>query len=144
MDRLGPILDHAAERGATIHLDSEHDEVKDATFALLREIGGAYPDGPQLGCVVQAYRTDAYDDLGELIDWSAATLVRPLQIRLVKGAYWDVETITARAHRWAPPVWPKRTTPTPTTSAARRCSSPTPATCAPPSPATTCAAWPTP
>ena len=108
MSRLGPILDHAVRRGATIHLDSEHDEVKDATFALLREIGAAYPDGPQLGCVVQAYRTDAYDDLRGLIDWSAATLRRPLQVRLVKGAYWDAETITARAHRWAPPVWPDK------------------------------------
>jgi RHH-type transcriptional regulator, proline utilization regulon repressor / proline dehydrogenase / delta 1-pyrroline-5-carboxylate dehydrogenase len=105
MSRLGPVLDHAQVAGATIHLDSEHDEVKDATFALLREIGRAYPDGPQLGCVVQAYRTDAYDDLRALIEWSATTLRRPLQIRLVKGAYWDAETIIAQAHRWAPPVW---------------------------------------
>ncbi len=108
MSRLAPILDHARASGATIHLDSEHDEVKDATFALLFEIGRAYPDGPQLGCVVQAYRTDAYDDLRALIDWSAPTLKRPLQIRLVKGAYWDAETITARAHRWAPPVWQEK------------------------------------
>ena len=108
MARLAPILDHARTEGATVHLDSEHDEVKDATFALLREIGAAYPDGPQLGCVVQAYRTDSYDDLRALVDWSARTLRRPLQIRLVKGAYWDAETITARAHRWAPPVWAEK------------------------------------
>jgi RHH-type proline utilization regulon transcriptional repressor/proline dehydrogenase/delta 1-pyrroline-5-carboxylate dehydrogenase len=37
MSRLGPVLDHAQVAGATIHLDSEHDEVKDATFALLRD-----------------------------------------------------------------------------------------------------------
>jgi RHH-type transcriptional regulator, proline utilization regulon repressor / proline dehydrogenase / delta 1-pyrroline-5-carboxylate dehydrogenase len=105
MERLGPILDHACRAGATLNVDSEHDDVKDPTFALVREIGRAYPDGPQLGCVVQAYRTDAYDDLRGLIDYSAATLRRPLQVRLVKGAYWDAETITARAHRWTPPVW---------------------------------------
>ena len=29
---------------------------------------------PALGCVVQAYRTDAYDDLRALIEWSSATL----------------------------------------------------------------------
>jgi RHH-type proline utilization regulon transcriptional repressor/proline dehydrogenase/delta 1-pyrroline-5-carboxylate dehydrogenase len=40
-----------------------------------------------------------------LVSWSEATLDRPLQIRLVKGAYWDAETITARAHGWEPPVW---------------------------------------
>ncbi len=105
LERLATILDHARRSGATINIDSEQDEVKDPTFALVREIGRAYPDGPQLGCVVQAYRTDAYDDLQSLIAWSAATLRRPLQIRLVKGAYWDAETITARAHRWVPPVW---------------------------------------
>jgi RHH-type proline utilization regulon transcriptional repressor/proline dehydrogenase/delta 1-pyrroline-5-carboxylate dehydrogenase len=105
MARLGPILELADRAGATINVDSEHDDVKDATFALVREIGRTFPDGPQLGCVVQAYRTDAYDDLSALITWSATTLRRPLQLRLVKGAYWDAETITAKAHRWAPPVW---------------------------------------
>ena len=105
MERLGPILEHARRAGATVNFDSEHDEVKDATFALVREVGRAFPDGPQLGCVVQAYRTDAYDDLEALVGWSATTLRRPLQVRLVKGAYWDAETITAQAHRWASPVW---------------------------------------
>ena len=95
LERLGPILDAARTADATIHLDTEHDELKDVTFRLLREIGARYPEGPQLGCVVQAYRVDALDDLGDLIEWSADTLVRPLQIRLVKGAYWDVETIKA-------------------------------------------------
>ncbi len=108
MERLGPVLELAARQGATVNFDSEHDELKDPTFALVREVGAAFPDGPQLGCVVQAYRTDAYDDLRGLVDWSGATLRRPLQIRLVKGAYWDAETITARAHRWPSPVWPAK------------------------------------
>jgi RHH-type proline utilization regulon transcriptional repressor/proline dehydrogenase/delta 1-pyrroline-5-carboxylate dehydrogenase len=105
ISRLGPILERARDTGVTIHLDSEHDDVKEPTFALLREIGATWRDGPQLGCVVQAYRTDAYDDLERLIQWSEAMLERPLQIRLVKGAYWDAETVVARAHRWRSPVW---------------------------------------
>ena len=96
LERLAPILDAARAAHATIHLDTEHDELKDATYQLLREVGARYPEGPQLGCVVQAYRVDAVDDLGDLIEWSADTLVLPLQIRLVKGAYWDIETIRAR------------------------------------------------
>jgi RHH-type proline utilization regulon transcriptional repressor/proline dehydrogenase/delta 1-pyrroline-5-carboxylate dehydrogenase len=108
LDRLGPILDAARAVDATIHLDTEHDEVKDVTFRLLREMGALAPEGPQLGCVVQAYRVDAYDDLRDLVEWSADTLVRPLQIRLVKGAYWDVETIKARAQGWKAPVWPNK------------------------------------
>src|SRR5204863_133668 len=82
--------------GATIHVDTEHDEAKDLTFELVRAIGAAFPDGPQLGCVVQAYRKDAYADLRALVDWSRTALRTPLQIRLVKGAYWDAETIVAR------------------------------------------------
>jgi RHH-type transcriptional regulator, proline utilization regulon repressor / proline dehydrogenase / delta 1-pyrroline-5-carboxylate dehydrogenase len=105
LDRLGPILDQALEANATIHLDAEHDELKDVTYRLLREIGARYPEGPQLGCVVQAYRVDAVDDVRDLVEWSADTLVRPLQVRLVKGAYWDGETIRARAHGWKSPVW---------------------------------------
>ena len=108
LERLGPILEAARAAHATIHLDTEHDELKDATYQLLREVGARYPEGPQLGCVVQAYRVDAVDDLGDLIEWSADTLVLPLQIRLVKGAYWDIETIRARAQGWKSPVWPNK------------------------------------
>ncbi len=108
LERLGPILDAARAAQATIHLDTEQDELKDATYQLLREVGARYPEGPQLGCVVQAYRVDAVDDLGDLIEWSADTLVLPLQIRLVKGAYWDIETIRARAQGWKSPVWPNK------------------------------------
>ncbi|MGH8979127.1 MAG: proline dehydrogenase family protein, partial [Acidimicrobiia bacterium] len=120
LDRLGPILDAARVANATIHLDTEHDEFKDVTFRLLREVGALYPEGPQLGCVVQAYRVDAIDDLGDLVEWSADTLVRPLQIRLVKGAYWDVETIKARAQGWKSPVWPNKNA---TDAAYERCAS---------------------
>jgi len=105
LDRLAPILERARAADATVHLDMEHDDAKDVTIELLHRIGEARPDGPQLGCVIQAYRTDSYDDLAALIEWSAATLSRPLQIRLVKGAYWDAETVHARAEGWPVPVY---------------------------------------
>ncbi|MGQ0823718.1 MAG: proline dehydrogenase family protein [Actinomycetota bacterium] len=108
IERLTPILDVARAAGATVHLDTEHDELKDATFELLREIGARAPEGPPLGCVVQAYRMDAEDDLADLVQWSGATLATPLQVRLVKGAYWDAETIKARAHGWRSPVRPDK------------------------------------
>ena len=105
VERLAPILHRAKVAGATIHIDAEHDETKDATLALLSEIGRRWPGGPALGCVVQAYRRDAADDLAALIRWSADSLATPLQIRLVKGAYWDAETIAARAHGWDNPLF---------------------------------------
>ncbi|MGH9013288.1 MAG: proline dehydrogenase family protein [Acidimicrobiia bacterium] len=104
-ERLRPILERARASSATIHLDTEHDEAKDLTFDLLRRLGTAFPDGPQLGCVVQAYRRDAHADLRDLVDWSAGTLRVPLQVRLVKGAYWDQETVVASAEGWPAPVF---------------------------------------
>jgi RHH-type proline utilization regulon transcriptional repressor/proline dehydrogenase/delta 1-pyrroline-5-carboxylate dehydrogenase len=104
-ERLRPILRRARAAGATVHLDMEHDEVKDLTLALLRALGAEFPDGPQLGCVIQAYRTDAFRDLQDVVAWSAATLATPLVVRLVKGAYWDWETVVANAEGWPVPVF---------------------------------------
>jgi RHH-type proline utilization regulon transcriptional repressor/proline dehydrogenase/delta 1-pyrroline-5-carboxylate dehydrogenase len=106
--RLRPVLEHAHASGATVHLDTEHYAVKDLTFDLLRVIGAEFPDGPQLGCVVQAYLQDSFEDLGTLTDWAATTLRVPLQIRLVKGAYWDAEMIEARASGWPSPVFAEK------------------------------------
>jgi RHH-type proline utilization regulon transcriptional repressor/proline dehydrogenase/delta 1-pyrroline-5-carboxylate dehydrogenase len=108
-ERLDPILDLARSTGATVHLDGEQDELKDATYELLRDIGSAWRRGPPLGCVVQAYRRDSATDLCSLADWSARTLDVPLVVRLVKGAYWDAETIHADAEGWPRPVWSEKT-----------------------------------
>jgi RHH-type proline utilization regulon transcriptional repressor/proline dehydrogenase/delta 1-pyrroline-5-carboxylate dehydrogenase len=104
LGRLRPLLVRAAEHDITVQLDAEHDDAKDLTFDLLRRAGAEYAD-VQLGCVVQAYRKDAFVDLRELVSWSRDTLVRPLQVRLVKGAYWDHERIVARAAGWPIPVF---------------------------------------
>jgi RHH-type proline utilization regulon transcriptional repressor/proline dehydrogenase/delta 1-pyrroline-5-carboxylate dehydrogenase len=104
-ERLRPVLERAKAANATVHLDMEHDDAKDLTLELLYRLGGQWRDGPQLGCVIQAYRKDSYTDLRTVIDWSASTLRLPLQIRLVKGAYWDYETVVARAEHWPVPVY---------------------------------------
>src|SRR5439155_11117306 len=75
------------------------------TLALLRTLADEFPDGPQLGCVVQAYRKDAWRDLQELVAWSGEAVRPPLAIRLVKGAYWDTETVVAHAEGWPSPVF---------------------------------------
>ena len=108
IDRLVPVLAAAKRHRVTLNFDMEHDESKDAIFTLVRTIGERWPDGPDLGCVVQAYRRDAETDLLTMIEWSrrqVADGARPLQVRLVKGAYWDAETIAARANGWPSPVW---------------------------------------
>ncbi len=104
-ERLLPILRRAREAGATVHLDMEHDDVKDLTLELLRTLGAEFPAGPPLGCVIQAYRKDAFADLREVVAWSERALRLPLAVRLVKGAYWDFETVVATAEGWPVPVF---------------------------------------
>ena len=142
MARLRPVLDRARGERATVHLDTEHDDAKDLGYELLRRMGSEYPD-VQLGCVVQAYRRDSYADLlrpGRVVGGRAP---RPLRVRLVKGAYWDPETIVARPRGGRRRCSRARPRPTPTSSAAAVRGRRTPARSAPRSRATTSAASPT-
>jgi RHH-type transcriptional regulator, proline utilization regulon repressor / proline dehydrogenase / delta 1-pyrroline-5-carboxylate dehydrogenase len=107
-DRLRPVLRSAAELGAFINLDVEHYEVKDLTLELFTALW----DEPEFqefeaGVVVQAYLKDAARDLSRLIDWSA-NRKRPITIRVVKGAYWDTETVVSRAEGWPSVVFDRK------------------------------------
>ncbi|HZN13197.1 MAG TPA: proline dehydrogenase family protein [Acidimicrobiales bacterium] len=103
--RLQPILTTAAERGAFVYFDMEHYDVKDLTLRLVTELldDPAFAD-LHLGVVIQAYLKDSADDLARLIAWSSFRRV-PLTVRLVKGAYWDAETVQAAAEGWPSPVF---------------------------------------
>lgn len=105
--RLMPLLQLAADEGAFVWFDMESYDVKDLTLDLFRSL----VEEPSLahlhtGVVHQAYLKECRLDLADLIAWSHR-LDRhvPIGVRLVKGAYWDAETITARAEGWPVPVF---------------------------------------
>jgi proline dehydrogenase len=104
-DRLFPILRAATAADLLLWFDMEQNEVKDLTLTLFRSLLSE-PElaGARTGIVVQAYLRDSTRDLTELLRWSADA-GRPFSIRLVKGAYWDAETVLARAHGWPVPVY---------------------------------------
>ncbi|HWC37033.1 MAG TPA: proline dehydrogenase family protein, partial [Acidimicrobiales bacterium] len=113
-DRLRPLLKLAVDRGAFVWLDSEDYDAKELTFDLFRRLLDE-PDLARLdaGVVVQAYLKEAAADLADLIAWSArrtATVAgaRPIGVRLVKGAYWDAETVQATAEGWPVPVFEEK------------------------------------
>ncbi|MGH9172070.1 MAG: proline dehydrogenase family protein [Acidimicrobiales bacterium] len=103
--RLRPILSEAARRGAQVWFDMERYETKWLTHRLFRELL-AEPELAELhaGIVVQAYLQDSANDLESLLGWAASRPV-PVAVRLVKGAYWDTETIVAQAAGWPIPVY---------------------------------------
>jgi RHH-type proline utilization regulon transcriptional repressor/proline dehydrogenase/delta 1-pyrroline-5-carboxylate dehydrogenase len=105
-ERLRPILHSARQRGAFICLDMEQYDTKAIVLRVFREIlmEPAFRDWPDAGLAVQAYLRDTEGDLHELIGW-ARQRGTPVTVRLVRGAYWDYETVVARQHGWAAPVW---------------------------------------
>ena len=63
-----------------------------------------FRDWPDVGIVVQAYHPEAEAELRMLRDW-VERRGTPITIRLVKGAYWDYEVLTARRLGWPEPVY---------------------------------------
>lgn len=108
-ERLRPLFQLARQLDAYVHVDMEHYEYKDLTLRIFQEIclEEEFRDWPDCGIVVQAYLPDAADDLSRLLDW-VRQRGTPVWVRLVKGAYWDYETITAEYRGWACPVYTQK------------------------------------
>ncbi|MBV8983252.1 MAG: proline dehydrogenase family protein [Acidimicrobiia bacterium] len=103
--RLRPILLRALDAGAHVHFDMEHDDAKDVTLQLFRDLLGEDEFADlEAGAVIQAYLKDSHDDLADLIAFSSQRR-KPITVRLVKGAYWDTETVVAKAEGWPVPVY---------------------------------------
>jgi proline dehydrogenase len=106
--RLRPLLRHARELGAHVHIDMESLDTREAVLELVLELLSEpeFRDGPSAGLVLQAYLRDSPEQLTTVLDWAhASDRVAPLQVRLVKGAYWDHELVEARQHGWSVPVF---------------------------------------
>ncbi len=105
-DRLRPIFHTAIQRGASLTLDLEQFRYRDLTLEVFtslldEEEFRGYDDA---GVVLQAYLRDADRDLERLLAW-AHDRGRSFHLRLVKGAYWDYETVIAAQEGWPVPVF---------------------------------------
>ncbi|MBM4329041.1 MAG: aldehyde dehydrogenase family protein [Deltaproteobacteria bacterium] len=99
-----PVLDAAQKAGASITLDMERYELKNLTIALFKRIVEERPKFAFIGLALQAYLTDTKDDLIGIIQWARRNQ-RRVTVRLVKGAYWDYETVVNRRRGWPIPVF---------------------------------------
>src|SRR5213594_3289481 len=104
--KLRPLLRRARELGVFINFDMESYAHKNTTLELFKTIftEEEFKDWPHAGIVIQAYLRDAETDLRSLIDWGRARGTR-FTVRLVKGAYWDYETIKSRQNGSHAPVF---------------------------------------
>jgi RHH-type proline utilization regulon transcriptional repressor/proline dehydrogenase/delta 1-pyrroline-5-carboxylate dehydrogenase len=106
--RLVPVLEIAQAKNVSVWFDMENYEVKALTHVLFRQL----LERPELqdlhaGIVVQAYLRDSARDLESLASWAAGRRVPP-GVRLVKGSYWDTETVEAEAESWSAPVFERK------------------------------------
>ena len=104
--RLAAILRKVKEVNGFMRIDMEQYKFKDITLEVYRRLRSnpEFRDYPHLGIVLQAYLKDTDRDLADLLAWARAEKL-PISIRLVKGAYWDSETVIAKQNGWDIPVW---------------------------------------
>ncbi len=100
-NRLLPVLKRAADLGLFINFDMEHTQLKDLTLELFIGLV-SLPELRECACfgiALQGYLKESEHDLDRLLD-CARKRGAPLAIRLIKGAYWDYETIMAAQRGW--------------------------------------------
>lgn len=105
-EKIRVLLRRAQELGAAVHFDMEQYSYKALTLAILKKLllEEEFRSRSDIGVTLQAYLRDSYSDLKDLVEW-AKRRGTPLTVRLVKGAYWDQETIKANQHQWQNPVY---------------------------------------
>ncbi|MCC6543187.1 MAG: proline dehydrogenase family protein, partial [Nitrospirae bacterium] len=105
-DGLRLILKKAITVGASFTCDMEYYYLKDLVIAVFKSLieEDEFKDFPFAGIAIQAYLRDSADDLQSLIEWARMNK-RVITVRLVKGAYWDYETVINRQIGWPVPVF---------------------------------------
>ncbi len=108
--RLRPILSLAKQTGAFVNFDMEQHSFKDVTLSIFRDIltEPEFQHWPHVGIAIQAYLKDTEADLRALLAWARDVRKCPVWVRLVKGAYWDYETVIAAQNHWPVPVFTKK------------------------------------
>ncbi|QVL33156.1 proline dehydrogenase family protein [Telmatocola sphagniphila] len=109
LKRLRPIMSKAMSRGEFINFDMEQYSFKDTTLHIFKTVleEPEFRNWPHVGIAIQAYLKDTEKDLQELLEWTRKRGT-PIAVRLVKGAYWDYETVIAAQQDWPVPVWTEK------------------------------------
>lgn len=105
-DRLAVITGKAAEMNAQIYVDAEDTGTNPMIYEAFKSVFDSprFQSYPYPGIVVQAYALEARSIIEDLISF-AKKRGGPIAIRLVKGAYWDAETINAKQNNWPSPLF---------------------------------------
>jgi RHH-type transcriptional regulator, proline utilization regulon repressor / proline dehydrogenase / delta 1-pyrroline-5-carboxylate dehydrogenase len=104
--RLEIIYRKVIEMGGFLRIDMEHHRFKDITLEVYRRMRSnpEFRHYQHFGIALQSYLRETDDDLKNLLQWARDNEL-PISVRLVKGAYWDFEMVTAKQNGWEIPVY---------------------------------------
>ena len=107
--KLAPLYKKAMDLGGFLCIDMEQLKYQEMTIEVYKRLRSApeFRHYPYLCLVLQAYLKDCEKNVSELIAWARKENL-PIAIRLVKGAYWDAETVAAKQCDWPVPVWTRK------------------------------------
>jgi RHH-type proline utilization regulon transcriptional repressor/proline dehydrogenase/delta 1-pyrroline-5-carboxylate dehydrogenase len=101
---LAPVVKVTGAVGTSFTFDMESYYLKDLSIAIFKSVLEEHPEFSFAGIALQAYLRETKQDLLEIIEWAKKN-DRRITVRLVKGAYWDYETVTNRQKGWPVPVF---------------------------------------
>lgn len=106
LQNLKKVYRKVIEVKGSLCIDMEQSQLKNITLEVFRRLRAdpEFSHYPHLGIVLQAYLKETANDLEDLLHWARVQNL-PIEVRLVKGAYWDYEFITATQNNWIQPVW---------------------------------------
>lgn len=105
-ERLSQILTEAKKIDARIYVDAEDTATNPIILETFKQVFSRPEnlDFPYPGIVLQAYCRESEQTFNELLAF-AKKRAAPIAIRLVKGAYWDQEVVSAVQSGWKVPVF---------------------------------------
>lgn len=98
-ERVKTLCMKASAHDIPLTIDAEESERLEMTLDIIQSVmeDKTFGDWRHFGVAVQAYQKRSLAVIDQLVAWSEQ-YERPLQIRLVKGAYWDREIKHAQVH----------------------------------------------
>ena len=108
-ERLSLIARKAQAVGSQLYVDAEDTARNPIILETFKRVFSSveFKDFPYPGIVIQAYTKDSASVLQEVIDF-AKERGGPVAVRLVKGAYWDQETVMSNQNHWPNPLWEQK------------------------------------
>lgn len=106
LSRIIPVYRRVVEMGGAMCIDMESLDYREITIEVFKRLRSheEFRDYPHLALVLQAYLRCTDDDVVDVLAWARSEKL-PITLRLVKGAYWDYETVRAKQNGWEVPVY---------------------------------------